>query len=440
MVFHRGICLYCHEHNLTTKTLDDLEAAFKPACEYNKLLYSLYLTYIRKCKLRAHLGHQAARLKEILEREKVSAIKSWADIEQLSKNYQLWDNHKTQSGCAFRKIARMLNGLGVLDVSWKDSKACRRRHEKIMKTLSIETAAAAEGFIATLAKQNRSPRTAFVYLEIILKFEDWLRNISPDHSILLARTHDIEIYLDNLQSKKYANGEIYNHFRSLHKFFRWCVIEKKMLINPALSIEVTRPERSIRVCAESDLNSLLAFVKNSETDPTDGILISLILYFGFTIEQLCLAQLAPLNGGALRLILASNKKTFSSRLKRSGHHLDLPSNSAWFLGLQKRYALQWQERFTQIKHISVRRPLFLQENQWHNTPIDPSILRLRLHRATKRALGGKAVCWQVLHNSCGVLYTRHDDASLLTKLGWSKSQASSYVYVTKKIYSPSTEK
>lgn len=437
-IFHRNICLECHGYILTAAKLAEMEATFKPASDYNELLFNLFLTYIRKCKLRPNLGCQAARLKEILELERISPIKSWADIDQLSEKYRIYDNQKIGTGCAFKKIARMLNGLGVLDVSWKDGREGRRQ-AKIFKMLSPKTSESAEGFISNLAKQNRSQRTASVYLEIILKFEQWLQNLSMGHSAMLARTNDIELYLESRLREKYSPEQSYNHYYCLHKFYRWCVLEKKIMMNPAASIEVSKPGRSIRVCSESDLNYLTDYVKNRDTEPTDALLISLILFWGFTIEQLCLAQISPSNGETLQLILALPRNTYQSRLKRRGHHLDLPSHPVWFLGVQKRYALYWRTKLTEIKHLSVRRPLFIQENKGFNTPIHPCILQRRLQRATKKALGDKTVSWQVLHNTCGVLYTRYDDASLLTKLGWSKSQASNYVHVTKKIHSSLTE-
>lgn len=438
-IFHRAICLRCHERQLTSKKIDELESSFKPASEYNGLLFGLYLSYIRKCKLRASHGHQAAKLREVLETKKIPVVTSWAHIDQLSNKYQLWDLPENKTGCAFRKIGRMLNGVGILDVSWKDGKESRRQ-DKVMAQLSPKTAASARDFIKALIKQNRSRRTATVYLEQISRLEQWLQVISPDYGAMLVSTPDLESYLDYLREKKYSRNLIYCNYCSLNKFYRWCVLEKRMLINPADSVEVGRPYRSLEICSDADLKALRAYVRSSETDPSDALLISLVLFFGLTIEQLCLAQLAPSNGEAMRIILAARENTYSHRYKSRADHLELPSTPAWFLKIQQRYDRHWCERYREIIHISVRRPLFLQQNKCSNTPIDTSVLEGRLRRATKRALGGRSISWRVLHSSCGVLHTRYQDASLLTKLGWSSSQASNYVYVTKKIYSPSTDK
>ena len=389
--------------------------------------------------LESSLGHQACLLKDLLECKKIPAIKCWADIDRLSKEHRLWDRAGKETGCAFKKIGRMLQGLGILDVSWKDGRDGRRQ-EKIMAELSPETASAASAFIKALLKQNRSQRTATVYLENILKYEQRLRTISPDRSVILANSFDLESYLDYLQKKKFSMSHTHNRYYSLNKFYRWCFIQKKLMVNPAQSVTSGRPCRPIEVCSEADLRTLIAYVKNPETDPVDAFFISLVLFFGFTIEQLCLAQLAPPNGATLRIIIATHRRTFSNRFKRPSDHLDLPSTPNWFLKLQRRYASHWQERYAQFNHISVRRPLFLQENKWFNAPIDPSVLEHRLRRATRRALGDRSIPWRILHSSCGVLYTRYQDASILTRLGWSQKHASHYVYVTKKIHSPSTDK
>ena len=269
-IFHREICLRCHERQLTAKRLDELESSFKPACANNGLLFNLFLSYIRKYKLRAAHGRQAAKLKDVLEREKIPAIASWADIDQLSKKYQLWDLPENKTGCAFRKIGRMLNGVGILDVSWKEGKESRRQ-DKIMALLSPDVALAAKDFIKALIKQNRSQRTATVYLEHILKLEQWL----PGYGAMLVSTSDLESYLDDLSEKKYSKNQIHCAYCSLNKFYRWCVLEKRLLINAAAPLTVGKPSRSLEICSEADLKILRAYIKSSEADPSDVLLISL---------------------------------------------------------------------------------------------------------------------------------------------------------------------
>ena len=437
--FHRAICLRCHERYLTAKRLDELESGLKPANEYNSILFNLYLSYIRKMKLRASHGHQAAKLKGILESEKIPVITCWAEIDRLSSKYQLWDLPENKTGCAFKKIGKMLNGLGILDVSWKEGKESRRQ-DKVLAQISPKVAVAARDFIKVLIRQNRSQRTATIYLEHICKLELWLRSVSSDYGAMLLSVSDFESYLDYLREKKYSKNQIYSHYCSLNKFYRWCVFEKIILNNPAEQVSVSKPYRSLEICSEADLKTLRAYVKNTETDPSDAFLISLVLYFGFTIEQLCLAQLAPRNGEVLKIILATRQQTYSRRYKRRQDHLDLPSTPAWFLKIQQRYDRYWCERYKEIQHISLRRPLFLQHKKCSNTPIEPSVLEGRLRRATKRALDGRSISWRILHSSCGVLYTRYQDASILTRLGWSPPQASHYVYITKKIHTPTTDK
>jgi hypothetical protein len=333
----------------------------------------------------------------------------------------------------------MLNGLGILDVSWKEGKESRRQ-DKIMTHLSPKVASVAKSFVNALLKKNRSQRTATLYLEHIFRLEHWLHSISPDHGLMLLSKPDFESYLNYLREKNYSKNQIYSCYCSLNKFYRWCVVEKILVNNPIAQVSINKPYRSLEICSEADLKALSAYVKNSQTDPSDALLISLVLFFGFTIEQLCLAQLVPTNGDQMRIILATREQTYSRRYKRRHEHLELPATPAWFLKLQQRYSHYWSERYKGIQHISLRRHLFLQHNKCSNTPIEPSVLEGRLRRATKKALNGRSISWRILHSSCGVLYTRYQDASILTRLGWSSSQASQYVYVTKKIHSPLTEK
>ena len=436
--FQQGICLCCHSRKLIVQTLDKLESGIKPASDYNRLLFNLYLSYVRKCQLEYRYANQATRLKEVLEREQIPGITSWADIDRLTNKYQIWDRPKHKTGCAFKKIGRMLNGLGILEVSWKYGRSGRRQ-AKVMELLASETAAVVSNFSKMLIKQNRSQRTVVVYLERIHKFEKWLQGITPDHGVMLAGEKDIEFYLDHLHEKKHSANQVYGHYTSLNKFYRWCVVEKKLLLNPAKSVKVAQPSRSFEVCSEADLKTIIAYVKNSRTPPLDAFLISLVLFFGFTIEQLCLAQLAPKNGESMRIILSAHANTFGARHKRPADQFDLPASPVWFSRLQQRYYNYWCERYKDTKQISVRRPLFLRTNKWHNTPIDSITIGERLQRATTAALGGEAISWRVLHNTCGVLYTRFQDASLLSQLGWSRKYTSNFVYLTKKFHTRSTK-
>ena len=436
--FYQGICLRCHVAQLVMKRLDEMKTEIQPACEYNGLIFDLYLSYIRRCKLHASHRDQAVKLMEILERDKIPVITSWADIDRLSKKYQLWDL-PGKTGCAFKKIGRMLHGLGVLDVSWEEGTEGRRQR-KVLDQLSPETAIAVKSFIKMLQKNKRSPSTVSIFLTTILYLELWLKTIDPNHGVMLACAVDIESYFDHLRREKCSANRIYNCHGVIKRFYRWACLEKRLLVDPARLISINKPSKSIEICSEADLDILVSFIKNSKSDPADAFLLSLVLYFGFSIRQLCLAQLAPGNGDTLRILLAAREPTCCMHFKRPADHLDLPSNPEWFLRLQKRYESHWRARYADINKISVRRPLFLPEKKWYNAPLQPTTLYQRLKRATSTALGGRSIPWGVLHSSCGVLHTRYQDASILTKLGWSPQHACSYVYIQKKIYSPSISK
>jgi hypothetical protein len=333
----------------------------------------------------------------------------------------------------------MLHGLGVLDVSWEEGTEGRRQR-KVLALLSPETAIAVKPFIKMLQKNKRSPSTISIFLTAILHLELWLKTIDPNHGIMLACAVDIESYFDHLRREKGSANRIYNCHGLIKRFYRWACLEKRLLVDPARLISINKPPKSIEICSETDLDTLISFIKNSKTDPADAFLLSLVLYFGFSIRQLCLAQLAPGNGDPLRILLAACEPTCSRRFKRPADHLDLPSNPQWFLRLQKRYESHWLARYADVNKISVRRPLFLPEKKWYNAPLQPTSLYRRLKRATSTALGGRSIPWGVLHSSCGVLHTRYQDASILTKLGRSQQHAGSYVYIQKKIYSPSISK
>jgi hypothetical protein len=194
-----------------------VETNFRPASLYNKYLMDLYLVYIRKLKLRAGYACQAENLQVLFELEKIKFIGTWNDIYNLSEKHQIWDKNYSSTGCAFKKIGRMLQGLGVIGHSEEEGRNLKYL-EKIRQSIqSKENLIWIDSFKKFLKKSNRSLRTQIVYLQQLEHLEAWLsRNRSTCEFAAVTEKMATKYFCD-LKSDFRSPNQVYNIFRNFHR-------------------------------------------------------------------------------------------------------------------------------------------------------------------------------------------------------------------------------
>ncbi len=433
-IFHHDQCLKCHEQDLAARRLDRLWAEFQPASPYNKYVLELFLAYLRKGKLRSGHAKQAEALHAILESKALLTITSWHDIYVLSERYQLWDSSYRNTGCAFKKIGRMLQALGVIGHSEEEG-SNQKHFFRLMKDISPCNRLWTESFIEMISRRNRALRTQVVYLQQLRGLEIWLSSCQSDKAFAAVNRESAKEYLDHLQATRTSN-QLYCIYSNLSTFYRWGLHKKFVFENPFARLSVSKPNRRIRHCSTRDIKKISHYVKDKNSDPESALILTLILFFGLTREDIIHAQISMPIETSLRLILRRKNRTVGQKNYNREQMLQLPNAPSWLSQLQKRYLEVWQQRYSEIQKLFGQQPLLLPYNHWYTIPINSKIFDQRLKKATQLALDGRSVPFTVLRSTCGVLYSQNGDASLLTILGWSRKHAFPYTYREREVFIP----
>jgi len=435
-IFHQGKCLRCHEKKLTEARLKKVERSFSPASKYNQYLLDLFLVYTRKLKLRSGYASQAEKLQILFERETISFIGTWNDIYSLSDKHKIWDKNYSQTGCAFKKIGRMLQGLGVID----SPERCGRRLRHLEKVRSsfalVRNKSWADSFINMLKKSDRALRTQILYLHHLKHLEGWLAK--NDYSVDFSRVTQklAGDYFDSLRADFRSPSQIYSIYCNFNKFYRWGAHAGHASENPFESLRISYPGLVKRHLSEADVDKLFHFVKNKKSDPELALIILLVLVFGLTKEDLSRAQLSFLSGGRLR-ILVCGKPRSAGRTRTVGDRiLEMPAEPRWVLDLQRSFMAYWKKQIESVHQIYERTPLILPHNHQYAVSLDSTVIDNRIKAATTAALG-RRVPFTLLRNTCGVINTRHNDASVLSTLGWSTKHSFAFVRLPREIVGPS---
>ena len=77
---------------------------------------------------------------------------------------------------------------------------------------------------------------------------------------------------------------------------------------------VNRSQRYLNICSEHTIKQLFEYIKNPKSNPEDAMLICLILFFGFTVEDLVFAQITNLHD-SLGIILRRKPLSFGKKLE-----------------------------------------------------------------------------------------------------------------------------
>lgn len=204
MIFVKEICLSCHEKSLARVNLDAVEASFRAKLNYNEYIFDLFLRYIRRCQLRSGYVNQAKRLKNFLGVVELPVILSWRQIHELSAKHENYDNHYQNKGCAFRKIGRMLQELGVIGASSEEGRDIKR-FDRLQEQLNKDSKIILLNFLNVLKSQKRSLRTRILYLEHIIRLQKWFVLQGFNDNILLLTVDHLKSYIIHLRSEKYSD-------------------------------------------------------------------------------------------------------------------------------------------------------------------------------------------------------------------------------------------
>ena len=421
-------CDECYRNQLFQKKHAALIVGVSFKWRYNQHLFSLYLKYINRYKIRSsHIQTTKLLIKFFGEKE-LPVMKSWIDVWKIRREFLHFNELKTipTGGCPIEKIAYVLQELGVLPIREED-------HKIYVETALLQTAPDFEKlireFFDDLRRQKRSWRSLHATFRMVHDFFLWQAE-RGSRDIFTASEQDALDYI--LSTKDNDKSGVLR--RVLDKFYRWAVYKKKTLFNPFATIPSIKLKSSLEVCSNDVIRKLERFIKKSTSDPEGALILCLIFYFGFTATDLAMANLEVCEDFRITLHRQS-ELTYGHKMHARDQVLSLPTEPEWLLNLQRRYYSLWQERYNKIKKDFPLSPLLLRSDSRHSRHLRSLAVRDRVKAATVTAVGFEIPA-SVIRRTGAHVYAAQVDAAILTQFGWSKDYSFDFVWRQRRLFTP----
>lgn len=428
------LCSVCYEDRQVRQKLLEWEELWSTGFTYNSYLMKLYLLYIRRYNLKYRHFRHTRQLGNWFNEKPLEPFQSWQQIYAMARIRPLADVSGSQKGCAWTKIGFMLQELGILPPRTSEY---HHRFELVKNRIDVEIHPHIQTFLEMLKKTKRANSTCLHYLHAIDNFNQWLKTQDIPVSLLQVTPRIIEDYLKYL-SYLYPGDLGYRRkaIFCFNSFYRFLKSNRQIVVNPAERVPVSRVPAKLTVCDESQVKKIFAFLKNPQSDPQQALLLSLVLIYGWSRQDLRLATLCTEDQNTLSIIHHRTQRTKGRRLYNRPQKLQLKSSPAWFLNLQRRYYLYWLSIYTKAKWTYPRQSLILPPRGNHNRPVSSEYVATLIAQATTAATGAP-VPVRILRQTCGHLHSTRQDASLLTRLGWSAQFAFHYTWLPRVIFTRS---
>ncbi|MCC5605011.1 hypothetical protein [Nostoc favosum] len=216
------------------------------------------------------------------------------------------------------------------------------------------------------------------------------------------------------------------------------------MFNPVCR-QVKRPDQTITHYSLEVIQQLCDYIKDSNADPTEALVLYLIIFHGLSTQELRFAQLPcvialreeiPVQTLVEAYYLVLPKPIPSRGLRTSGRFDNLllfPSQAAmWFKPLLQRFLEQRQQR---LKGSTNQYLLVAPGQALHKKPVSQKTIQRIVRQASLRVLG--VTCYpKVLRSTAGVIFTDRAGVGILSRMGWGDQQAFAYGYAQRQTVRP----
>lgn len=270
----------------------------------------------------------------VLSQAQIDPILSWMQIYELEKKYPIVhrEGRKAFKGHAFFKIGYMLQELGVLPPRHDEQ---GRQLQSLLSIFDEKNLVPINLFVSYLRNSNQADSTIVDYLAKLRDLYLWLHKNYPNASLLEVNNTIFTKYLNSALERNANPHYRWGIYFELSRFYRFLQSKRLILANPCGKIALSRPQNKICIVSEADYERLFSFIQNPATDPESAILLSVILFFGFTTEDVIHAQISFHD--SLHIILRRQRRTRGRRLYNREQILKLPTEPKWFFDLQKKF-------------------------------------------------------------------------------------------------------
>jgi hypothetical protein len=233
----------------------------------------------------------------------------------------------------------------------------------------------------------------------------------------------------------------------LFVFFTWTELSRMIITNP-VSEGRPRFQERIRHYPFEVVKQLCTYVIDPQADPTEALLLYLILLEGLSLQELCHAQLPTLHALRPDIPIPSLAEAYAILLPhRSGSRgrrapgrpivkLDFPEKAQEFLKpLLVRFEQQRAELIKNPKNRYVFISAGVAGTHRHPAPVSGDFL-FRKIRAITRRLVGFPCNPRTLRQTTGLLYADRAGGSILQMMGWKGQQAYLYLSAPRELVDP----
>lgn len=324
----------------------------------------------------------------------------------------------------------MLQELGILGPK-RDERAYWI--EKSLKNFPEDIRSDVTSYINRLKQLKMADNTLQNHIRYLRNYFLWLDSVYPQISVLSVTEAKVVEYAGFLQTRSEKIQFLRHNILGIRRFYAWLVYCKRIDKNPCANLNPARAQQKINICSDEQIKGLMKYVADLESDAEGAFLISLILFYGLTTEDLQNAKL-DVADDHLVIVFERPRRTYGRHFYNRDEVLRLPKKPDWFAGLQQRFHRLWQARYRATKKTFPCRRLNLPEHHHYTRPLSHTLVVERIYAATVAATGS-CIPPKVLRQTCGHLYSQNGDGSLLSRLGWSPQFAFHYTWLPRKIES-----
>ena len=144
------------------------------------------------------------------------------------------------------------------------------------------------GFIMALGAGGRKSRTLFIYEDSIRSLSDFARNLGLPSLATMDRTY-IRHWLSSLHQKGNKPATVSIRYRSLNRFFGWCVTEEERSDNPMDRVDPPRIPSEIQAYYQpDDVEKVVKSIGRSTPHNLRDAAMVMVLYdSGVRAAELC---------------------------------------------------------------------------------------------------------------------------------------------------------
>ncbi|MDA1272276.1 MAG: tyrosine-type recombinase/integrase [Chloroflexi bacterium] len=144
------------------------------------------------------------------------------------------------------------------------------------------------GFLLALGAGGRKPKTIHIYKESITMLSDFARNLGLPGLVNMDRTH-IRHWLTSLHQKGNKPATVSVRYRSLNRFFNWCVSEEERTDNPMDRVDPPKiPDEIQAYYQPHEVEQVVKSIGKATTHDLRDTAIIMVLYdSGVRGAELC---------------------------------------------------------------------------------------------------------------------------------------------------------